>query len=81
MYLKLVPLLKVGYFCKMCALFDKFLKKLCSLCCRIITGCYDSTLHLWTSKGKHKLTIPGHEGAVKGVAWVSQNDDIASFVR
>ncbi|XP_075237512.1 ribosome biogenesis protein WDR12 homolog [Lycorma delicatula] len=46
----------------------------------IISGCYDSTLHLWTTKGKHKLTIPGHTGAIKGVAWVSQNDSIASFV-
>ncbi|GLH12260.1 Ribosome biogenesis protein WDR12 homolog [Gryllus bimaculatus] len=24
----------------------------------ILTGCYDNTLHLWSTKGKHSLTIP-----------------------
>ncbi|KAL1138246.1 hypothetical protein AAG570_009935, partial [Ranatra chinensis] len=46
----------------------------------ILTGCYDSTLHLWTTKGKHKLTIPGHTSCVKAVAWVTTKDDKASFV-
>ncbi|XP_039296742.1 ribosome biogenesis protein WDR12 homolog [Nilaparvata lugens] len=46
----------------------------------ILSGCYDNNVYLWTKKGKHILTIPGHTGAVKSVAWVSQNDTIASFV-
>ncbi|RZF45155.1 hypothetical protein LSTR_LSTR007118 [Laodelphax striatellus] len=46
----------------------------------ILSGCYDNNVYLWTKKGKHILTIPGHTGAVKSVAWVSQNNGIASFV-
>nr|CAD7431798.1 unnamed protein product [Timema monikensis] len=47
----------------------------------ILAGCYDNTLHLWTTKGKHHLTIPGHSGPIKAVAWVSLNDTQATFVR
>lgn len=32
-------------------------------------------------KGKHKLTIPGHTGPVKAVAWVAIIDSMATFVR
>lgn len=46
----------------------------------ILTGCYDDTVHLWTHKGKHKLTIPGHTMAVKAVSWISTNEDNATFV-
>jgi len=45
----------------------------------ILSGCYDSTLHLWTSKGEHKLTIPGHTEPVKGVCWISHEDDLSTF--
>nr|CAD7438625.1 unnamed protein product [Timema bartmani] len=45
----------------------------------ILAGCYDNTLHLWTTKGKHHLTIPGHSGPIKAVAWVSLNDTQATF--
>ncbi|KAG8223701.1 hypothetical protein J437_LFUL004066 [Ladona fulva] len=45
----------------------------------ILSGCYDSTVHLWTSKGKHCLTMTGHTGAVKGVAWVKINPGVAVF--
>lgn len=48
---------------------------------RILTGTYDNKLHIWTTKGKHRLVIPGHMSAVKAVAWISLNDDNASFVR
>lgn len=48
---------------------------------RILTGCYDNTLHIWTSKGKHHLVIPGHTSPIKAVAWISLNNDTASFVR
>ncbi|XP_031844303.1 ribosome biogenesis protein WDR12 homolog [Nomia melanderi] len=46
----------------------------------ILTGCYDNTLHIWTSKGKHHLVIPGHTSPVKSVAWISLNEETARFV-
>ncbi|XP_014488962.1 PREDICTED: ribosome biogenesis protein WDR12 homolog [Dinoponera quadriceps] len=46
----------------------------------ILTGSYDNTLHIWTTKGEHLLVIRGHEAAVKAVAWLSVYDDEASFV-
>lgn len=48
---------------------------------RILTGCYDSTIHIWTTKGKRKLTIPGHTAAIKSVAWISLDAETGSFVR
>ncbi|XP_014294569.1 ribosome biogenesis protein WDR12 homolog [Halyomorpha halys] len=46
----------------------------------ILSGCYDDTVHLWSKKGKHKLTIPGHTKGVKAVSWISENEDSATFV-
>ncbi|XP_043524232.1 ribosome biogenesis protein WDR12 homolog [Frieseomelitta varia] len=46
----------------------------------ILTGCYDNTLHIWTSKGKHHLVIPGHTSPIKAVAWISLTSDMATFV-
>lgn len=37
---------------------------------RILSGCYDSTIHIWDINGEHKLTIPGHTAPVKSVAWL-----------
>lgn len=48
---------------------------------RIITGCYDNSIHIWTSKGKHKIGISGHSGPVKAVQWISVSSDKATFVR
>lgn len=48
---------------------------------RILTGTYDNKLHIWTLKGKHRFVIPGHMSPVKAVAWISLDDDKASFVR
>ena len=45
----------------------------------LLSGCYDSTLHLWTSAGEHKLTIPGHTEPVKDVCWISHEEDISTF--
>ena len=59
----------------------KYILKSKLLLFRILSGCYDNTLHLWTSKGKHQLTIPGHTGPIKAVAWVSFDDTMATFVR
>ncbi|XP_034948581.1 ribosome biogenesis protein WDR12 homolog [Chelonus insularis] len=46
----------------------------------ILTGCYDNTVHIWTSKGKHKLTIPGHSAPIKSVAWISMDSETGIFV-
>ncbi|KAF7987879.1 hypothetical protein HCN44_003742 [Aphidius gifuensis] len=46
----------------------------------ILTGCYDSSLHIWTTKGKRTLTIPGHTAAIKSVAWISLDAETGSFV-
>lgn len=48
---------------------------------RIITGCYDNSIHIWTCKGKHKTGISGHTGPVKAVQWISVSNDSATFVR
>ena len=47
----------------------------------ILTGTYDNSLHLWTSKGKHKLSIPGHTGPIKGVSWIDLDETKGTFVR
>lgn len=49
--------------------------------CRILTGSYDNSLHLWSSKGKHKEAIRGHTGPIKAVAWVSVDEGSAVFAR
>uniref|UniRef100_A0A1B0ADY2 Uncharacterized protein n=1 Tax=Glossina pallidipes TaxID=7398 RepID=A0A1B0ADY2_GLOPL len=41
----------------------------------ILTACYDNTINLWTNKGAHILTIPGHTMPVKAVTWVSLDGD------
>ncbi|KAK0087216.1 hypothetical protein PV325_001458, partial [Microctonus aethiopoides] len=46
----------------------------------ILTGCYDNTVHIWTSKGKHKLTIPGHSAPIKSVKWISLDPETGTFV-
>lgn len=45
----------------------------------ILTGSYDNTLNLWSTKGKHTLTIPGHVAPVKGVAWISLDNQKGVF--
>lgn len=45
----------------------------------ILTGCYDNTINIWTTKGKHILTIPGHSGPVKAVTWVSLDEKTGVF--
>lgn len=45
----------------------------------ILTGCYDNSVNIWNMKGEHKLTLNGHEAPVKGVAWISLNEDVGMF--
>jgi len=46
----------------------------------ILTGCYDNTINIWTVGGHKKLVIPGHNGPVKSVAWISHDETGATFV-
>lgn len=46
----------------------------------ILSGSYDNSLHIWSTKGQHKLAIPGHTSPVKAVSWVSFQGDQATFV-
>lgn len=46
----------------------------------ILSGCYDSTIHIWDINGEHKLTIPGHTAPVKSVAWLKNGDPVTTFV-
>ncbi|CAG9561978.1 unnamed protein product [Danaus chrysippus] len=46
----------------------------------ILSGCYDNSIHIWSTKGQHKLSIPGHTSPVKAVSWVSVTNDQAIFV-
>lgn len=46
----------------------------------ILTGCYDHSINIWTTKGKHTLTVPGHLAPVKAVSWISLNDQNGVFV-
>ena len=48
---------------------------------RILTGCYDNTLHVWDMTGNHKVTIPGHGGPIKAVSWLDSSDHTHTFVR
>ncbi|XP_068633410.1 ribosome biogenesis protein WDR12 homolog [Battus philenor] len=45
----------------------------------ILSGSYDNSIHIWSTKGQHKLAIPGHTSPVKGVSWVSLIGDQAVF--
>ncbi len=38
----------------------------------IISGCYDSSVHIWdlTSEGQHKIAIPAHMAPVKDIKWI-----------
>jgi len=44
----------------------------------ILSGCYDNTVNIWNTEGEKLLTIPGHSGPVKSVAWVHVGDDTSS---
>lgn len=48
---------------------------------RILSGSYDNSIHIWNTKGQHKLAIPGHTSPVKAVSWVSFSGDKAVFAR
>lgn len=46
----------------------------------VLSGCYDNTVNIWTTEGEKLLTIPGHSGPIKSVAWVAVADGTSSFI-
>lgn len=42
----------------------------------ILTGSYDNSVNIWNMKGEHKLALTGHSAPVKGVSWISLNEDL-----
>jgi len=46
----------------------------------ILSGCYDNTVNIWSTEGEKLLTIPGHSGPIKSVAWISVGDGTSSFI-
>ena len=56
---------------------------------RLVTGCYDNTVQLWSTqkilegqgKGAHKLTIPAHQASVKAISWIDSKGPTKTFVR
>lgn len=47
---------------------------------RVLTGCYDNTINIWSTKGKHEVTIRDHTNLVKAVAWIEQGNPAGGFV-
>ena len=62
-----------------CLLHDDWVSAVQMMDKWILTGCYDNTLNIWTAKGELKLTIPGHGGPIKDVAWISLNETVGVF--
>lgn len=48
----------------------------------ILSGCYDNTIHLWTTKGESLTIIPGHSAPVKCVSWIdlTEENPVGQFV-
>lgn len=65
---------------KDCLLHDDWVSAVMTNNKWVLTGCYDNTINIWTIKGKHVLTIPGHSMPVKSVAWVSLDNEGGIFV-
>lgn len=63
-----------------CLIHDDWVSAVAACGKWILTGCYDNTLHIWTSKGKHHLVIPGHTSPIKAVAWISLSDTNGKFI-
>lgn len=62
-----------------CLLHDDWVSALETRDNWILTGSYDNTLNLWTTKGTHKLTIPGHTSPIKAVTWMSLDKETGIF--
>ena len=75
---KYLPMM--GCSCAELTNFNSYFLKIIVLGDLILTGCYDNTINIWTVGGHKKLVIPGHNGPVKSVAWISHDETGATFV-
>ncbi|KAF2893661.1 hypothetical protein ILUMI_12516 [Ignelater luminosus] len=46
----------------------------------VLTGCYDQTINIWTTRGKHQVSAREHTNIVKAVCWLKQGDPSGGFV-
>lgn len=63
-----------------CLLHDDWVSAIQAYDDWILTGCYDNSVNIWNMKGEHKLTLTGHNAPVKGVAWISLNEEVGTGV-
>lgn len=50
------------------------------LYCRILTGCYDYSVNIWTLHGKPVVSLKEHKNVVKAVSWLDEKDPSKGFV-
>lgn len=46
----------------------------------ILTGCYDNSVHIWNTKGKHLQSLSQHSNCVRSVSWLDRGDPSKGFV-
>ncbi|KAI4465756.1 wd40 repeat protein 12 37 [Holotrichia oblita] len=46
----------------------------------VLTGCYDNTINIWSTKGKHQVTVRDHINLVKAVTWLQEGNPLGGFV-
>lgn len=46
----------------------------------ILTGCYDNSVHIWNTKGKHLHSLSQHSNCVRSVGWLDKSNPNKGFV-
>ncbi|CAF1028187.1 unnamed protein product [Brachionus calyciflorus] len=44
----------------------------------ILIGCYDTSVQIWNKTGELIVSLPGHTGPVKSVAWINESKILSS---
>lgn len=47
---------------------------------RILTGCYDYSVNIWTTHGKMVVSSKEHKNIIKDVSWINKADPSKGFV-
>lgn len=47
---------------------------------RILTGCYDNSVNIWTTHGKIVTSLKEHKNIVKAVSWIDKTDAGKGFI-
>jgi len=45
----------------------------------ILTGCYDNTVNIWSTKGKHVSAASVHTNYIRAVSWLKKDDPSSGF--